>query len=65
MFNVAASSDDQYDETLVHPIARKISSWFPGEKRCFVTSAHCNAANGTIPTISDKVTEKYQKNGAL
>lgn len=63
--NVSASPDDQYDETLVHPIARKVSSWLPGQKRCFVTSANANCVNGNVPTISEKVTEKYQKNGGL
>ncbi|KAG8258869.1 hypothetical protein J6590_024188 [Homalodisca vitripennis] len=64
---VTASSDDQYDETLVHPIARKLSSLLPGEKRCFVTSAHSNSINTNVPTISEKVTEKYHsaKNGGL
>jgi len=57
---ITASDDDQYDDTLIHPLALKISNWFPGKRRCFITSVHTNSVNtSNVTTISEKVPEKY------
>ncbi|KAK9695296.1 Sodium:solute symporter family [Popillia japonica] len=51
-----ASPDDQYDENLIHPVARSIADYFPGKKRLYTDNNSSNDAkvvdDNIIPTIS-------------
>lgn len=65
---ITASKDDQFDESLLHPIACKLSRLFPGRKRCAVSPQQSTTNNvSTVPTVTEKVTEKYKttKNGSV
>nr|XP_023016960.1 sodium-coupled monocarboxylate transporter 1 [Leptinotarsa decemlineata]XP_023016961.1 sodium-coupled monocarboxylate transporter 1 [Leptinotarsa decemlineata] len=44
------SSDDRYDEELIHPIARKMAQYFPGKKRIYSQKVEC----------LDEKSEKYE-----
>lgn len=65
---ITISKDDQFDESLLHPIAYKLSRLISGKKRCAVSPQQSATNNvSTLPTISDIVTEKYKttKNGSV
>lgn len=68
IINFSASKDDQFDESLLHPIACKLSRLFPGRKRCAVSPQQSATNNvSALPTVTEKVTEKYKttKNGSV
>lgn len=70
-----SSEDDEYDEKLIHPLALKLSSYFPGPPRRYINGSASNMETGTadlktreqkISTISQGSYDigKYKKTGA-
>ncbi|XP_018327907.1 sodium-coupled monocarboxylate transporter 2 [Agrilus planipennis] len=60
------SKDEIYDDNLIHPIARKIASWFPGQKRLYSekyknVDDNRSLGNGFTLTLQDEI----KKNGKL
>lgn len=52
---IGTTETDLYDEHLLHPLALRISRWFPGAPRHYAakaTDTNANKAKKTIPTVS-------------
>lgn len=44
---VGSTEEDEYDEKLIHPLALKLSSYFPGPPRRYISSNAANMESGT------------------
>lgn len=55
-YAIGASEGDLYDEKMLHPLALKISKWFPGSPRRYadknVPEPNTANQNGKVPTVS-------------
>lgn len=40
------TEEDEYDEKLIHPLALKLSSYFPGPPRRYINSSAANVESG-------------------
>lgn len=62
------SESDQYDQELIHPIARKMANYFPGKKRQYsektLDDDIKSTRNGSL-NMSHSASSMERKNGAI
>lgn len=50
------NEEDLYDEKLIHPFARKVASYFPGEKRRYADKTQTSFNNSTNSYLATSTT---------
>ncbi|KAF5285294.1 hypothetical protein FQR65_LT13272 [Abscondita terminalis] len=57
------SEDELYPESLLHPIAQKMSNWFPGSKRRYLEDRKLSGREGSVHEVANVMVKQETKLG--